>query len=140
MPPEDELTGVSYLHGNGRWDGSRQVVGYTLQHNDHWILDGVGSAPMGDRYSDNGEPAGLIGYECDGTPASVKNGIRVPNGPPTPEDFLILGNAQLDGSWQDTLDGTNVCTMGLHAPGGVSFAVGTVDWARVLASGREPRV
>ena len=139
-PPEDEFTGVSYYWGNGRWDEARQVVGYSFQITDHWILSGVGDGVLGDVYPDNGDAAGLIGYECDGAPAVMQNGILVPKGPPTPSDFLILGQAQLDNTWQDDGHGVNVCTIGLHTEGGVAFTVGTVDWGRVLASGREPRV
>jgi len=145
-PAEDSFTGVSYVHANGRWDDWRQVVGYTLQHTDHWILQGVNGPVLGDvynnDYNDPNQRAGLIGYECDGAPATLQNGVMIPNGPPTPGDFLILGYAQLDGSWEDgipDLDGTNLCTMGLYTNSGVAFTVGTVDWARVLADGREPR-
>ena len=138
--PENQFTGVSYYYGNGRWDGWRQVVGYALQITDHWILSGVAGGTLGDVYADNGDPAGLIGYECDGAPSTPQNGIRVPTGAPTPAGFLILGQAQLDGSWQDNGHGVNVCTMGLYSNSGVAFTVGTVDWGRVLASLREPRV
>jgi hypothetical protein len=143
-PVEDSFTGVSYRHANGRWDDWRQAIGYSLQHLDHWALRNV-SGVIGDVYPDNGDRAGLIGYECDGTPSVNVNGVLVPsrpNGLPTPPDFLILGSAQLDDSWQDpgNTDGTNMCTMGLYTDGGVAFTAGTVDWGRVLGSGREPRV
>ena len=52
-PSEELLTGVSYVHGGGRWessglwDGPRQVVGYELQLQDHWALRNVAS-PLGD--------------------------------------------------------------------------------------------
>lgn len=135
---------ASVTTGATGWDPpNRQVVGYTLQITDHWILSDVGDGVLGDVYHDNGEPAGLIGYERDGTPAQSKSGILVPSGTaPTPPDFLILGQAQFDGNWQDDGHGhgVNVCTMGLYTNHGVSFTVGTVDWGRVLASGREPRV
>jgi hypothetical protein len=142
-PAEDIMTGVSYYWGNGCWDYMRQVIGYSFQITDHWILNGVGDAVLGDVYGDNGDAEGLIGYECDGTPSTSQNGILVPRGAPTPSDFLILGQAslvQLDGPWEDDGHGVNVCTMGLHTNGGVAFTVGTVDWGRVLNSGREPRV
>src|SRR5262249_522643 len=139
---EDSLTGVSYFHGGGRWDDWRETIGYTLQHLDHWTLRGVGAGVLGDVYAHDPEQrAGLIGYEVDGAPATLQNGVMVPTGGDTPGDLLILGHAKLDNAaWQDVPDQTGMCTMGVFAKGGVTFTAGTVDWARVLASGREPRV
>jgi len=140
---EEQLTGVSYVHGGGRWestgmwDGPRQVVGYELQLQDHWALRNVAS-PLGDVYPDTGEPSGCIGYECDGAKATKQNGVWVPTG--TPGDFMILGQASLDGSWQDDLDHTRACTIGLYTSPGIAFTVGSVDWARVASSGRDPNV
>ncbi|HYV48116.1 MAG TPA: N,N-dimethylformamidase beta subunit family domain-containing protein [Myxococcaceae bacterium] len=140
---EEQLTGVSYVHGGGRWestgmwDGPRQAVGYELQFQDHWALKNVAS-PLGDVYPDTGEPSGCIGYECDGAKATKQNGVWTPQG--TPGDFFILGQATLDGSWQDDLDHSRACTIGLYTSPGIAFAVGSVDWVRVASSGRDPNV
>jgi hypothetical protein len=142
-PVEDSLTGVSYYHGNGRWDDWREAVGYTFQHTDHWALRDVGSATLGAYYTNQPSTlAGLIGYECDGAPTQLQDGVLVPvQGGNTPSDLLVLGTAQLDpAQWQDDGHGVNACTMAVFATGGVTFTTGTVDWARVLASGLEPRV
>lgn len=142
-PSEDSFTGVSYVHGGGRWDstgrwdGPRQVVGYTLQLQDHWALKNVAS-PLGAVYPDTGEPSGCVGYECDGAKSTIQNGVRIPTG--TPPDFMILGHAQLDGSWQDDLDRTRACTIGLYTSPGIALTVGSTDWPRVAASGRDPSV
>jgi N,N-dimethylformamidase beta subunit-like protein len=137
---EDSFTGVSYRHANGRWDGPREVVGYMLQHKDHWVLENVQDNVIGDVYNnDPNQPAGLVGYECDGAPATMQNGLMVPNGPPTPANFLILGYALLDHSWQDNSD-ADIATMGIYTDNGNAFTVGTVDWARVLDSGLAPDV
>jgi len=141
--PEDQFTGVSYIHGGGRWDGTgfydgpRQVVGYQLQLQDHWALRSVAS-PLGDVFPDTGEPSGCIGYEVDGARATLQNGVWVPTGAPV--DFFILGQAALDGSWQDPQDGTRACTIGLYTSPGVALTVGSVDWPRVAFSDRDPSV
>jgi len=143
VPSEDSFTGVSYYHANGRWDNQRQVVGYTLQHRDHWILQNVQKNIIGAMY-ENGEPAGLIGYECDGALAELENGVVVASSEGgTPDNFLILGYAELDGSWEDgppDLDTQNMATMGVYTNPGTMVTVGTVDWVRVLESGQEKDV
>ncbi|HVE86924.1 MAG TPA: N,N-dimethylformamidase beta subunit family domain-containing protein, partial [Myxococcales bacterium] len=142
-PSEELFTGVSYVHGGsrwdstGRWDGPRQVVGYALQFQDHWALKGAPS-PLGDVYPDTGEPSGCVGYECDGAKATLQNGVWVPTA--SPGDFMILGQASMDGSWQDELDHTRACTIGLYTTPGIAFTVGSVDWPRVASSGRDPGV
>jgi hypothetical protein len=140
LTTEDSFTGVSYFNANGRWDGLRQKIGYTLQHKDHWVLENVNDNVIGDFYNnDPDQPAGLIGYECDGAPSSMQNGLMVPDGPPTPANFLILGYALLDDSWQD-IARSNVATMGIYTDNGNVFTAATVDWARVLDSGLAPGV
>jgi len=139
---EDKFTGVSYFHANGRWDGKRQVVGYTLQHRGHWILEQVKKSVIGEHYTD-GTQAALIGYECDGAKVTKQNGIITPTSEyGTPANFLVLGYAQLDESWEDNadVDTQHMPTMGVYTNPGTMFTVGTVDWARVLASGGEPDV
>lgn len=148
LPVEDSLTGVSYTHGGGRWTGKRQILGYTLQHGDHWALRDVALTPaLGAVYPDNGEQAALIGYECDGAPFAMQDGMFVRKGAPTPADFLILGNAKLDRTWQDLPEpdprnrqATHQATIGLYTSSGVALTTGTTDWGRVLDSRREPRV
>jgi hypothetical protein len=139
--PENTLTGVSYRHGGGHWDGPRptEVTGYTVQHADHWVYAGTGLADgdvFGDSY-DDGEPAALVGYECDGA-----NFDRPAGGGPvsptlddgTPDTFVILATADLTG-WSDSL-GNHTATLGTYDAGGRVFNAGTSDWPRVLNSGR----
>src|SRR5690606_30979339 len=64
--PEDALTGVSYRHGGGAWDGPRRTTGFVVQVPEHWVFEGTGlarGAPFG-----AGTSPPLVGYECDGVP------------------------------------------------------------------------
>jgi hypothetical protein len=146
--PENTLTGVSYRNGGGHWDGPRpQVVGYTVQHADHWVFDGTGLTDgdvIGDFYPDDlSEPAALVGYECDGAAfdrAQLNGGPVTPTGEDeTPADFLILGVADVTG-WTDFPGGNQAATMGLVTRAGATFTAATSDWSRVLNSGRHPTV
>jgi hypothetical protein len=67
--PEDSLTGASYRHGGGWWDGPRATDGYRVLQPDHWIFAGTGLA-RGDALGRHSWPP-LAGYECDGVPLDV---------------------------------------------------------------------
>lgn len=116
------------------------------------------------------DPAAIVGYECDGTLFDDSTGFAIPIRQPgtpseyTPSNFTILGYSTPLVSnihpWslqapvcieqcQDESKATKVpfpavmhATMGIysHPSGGIVFTAATVDWARVLASGKEPRV
>ncbi len=142
--PENTLTGVSYRHGGGHWDGRRptDVTGYTVQRADHWVYAGTGLTDgdvFGDRY-DDGEPAALVGYECDGAdfdgPAGGPVVPTLADG--TPDTFVILATADLTG-WSDSL-GNHTATVGIYDGGGQVFNAATSDWPRVLDSGRSSTV
>jgi hypothetical protein len=146
--PENTLIGVSYRNAGGQWDGPRpEVVGYTVQHADHWVFDGIDVQDgdvIGDVYPDDpSEPAALVGYECDGAlfdRAQLDDGPVVPSGEDeTPADFLVLGVADVTG-WSDFAGGNHAATMGLFTRGGTTFTAATSDWSRVLNSGRDPTV
>jgi hypothetical protein len=144
--PENTLTGVSYRNAGGQWHGPRpKVVGYTVQHADHWVFDGVSvndGDVIGDFYPDNrSEPEALIGYECDGAAfdrAQLDDRPVTPTGEDgTPADFLVLGVADVTG-WSDFPTGNHAATMGLFGGSGTTFNAATSDWSRVLNSGRDP--
>lgn len=44
--PEDALTGLSYRHGGGWWDGPRETGGYVVQDGAHWASREPGCAPV----------------------------------------------------------------------------------------------
>jgi Carboxypeptidase regulatory-like domain len=135
---ETKLTGVSIRHAGGWWDGSRDQVGYTVQHADHWVFGGTG---LQDGWNFGAEEH-LVGYECDGTQLSDQadvEGFVVPSfADGTPPSFVILGVGRLGAGWQYRTDGDKAAaTMGLYTNTGTVFTAATVDWARALASGEK---
>ncbi len=146
--PEDSLSGLSYRHGGGWWDGPRQCGGYRVLDSAHWVFAGTG-LHCGDEFGGNTSPP-LIGYECDGAPLDAQS---VRTGNPslhrhaaacgTPAGLRLLAYSLLDANWQERAerehfleDSTpHAATMALHDRGGTVFAAGTTDWAKVLHSG-----
>ncbi|AKJ27343.1 N,N-dimethylformamidase beta subunit family domain-containing protein [Caldimonas brevitalea] len=151
--PEDSLTGVSYRHGGGWWDGPRHGDGYRVQQPDHWVFEGT-QLRRGERFGHDTAPP-LVGYECDGAPLShidPETGVAVlaedAHRTGTPPGFQLLAAAPLGPEWQElppreglaAREGVHAATMGVFSPGGTVFTVGTTDWAQVLASGQDARV
>lgn len=150
------MTGVSYRHGGGWWDGPRQTQGFIVQDGRHWIFDGTGLR-TGDRFGAHSTPP-LVGYECDGAPLQLVDEARglfalSPDAERcgTPPGFVALAVGPLDERWQELPhregraagEGVHSATLGLHRcgrSGGTVFTVGTTDWAQVLANGSEPAV
>lgn len=131
--PEDSLTGVSYRFGGGRWKGARPVVGYRVQHPEHWVFEGTG-LQQGDVFgADPQQP--LVGYECDSAPyrrdhdgtAVVVDCERYG----TPSEFVILGVAELNSQWARR---GRWATMGAYTTtgGGEVFNAATTDWVKLL--------
>ncbi|HEX5419187.1 MAG TPA: N,N-dimethylformamidase beta subunit family domain-containing protein, partial [Gammaproteobacteria bacterium] len=90
--PEDSLTGVSYRHGGGWWDGPRRTSGFAVQQADHWAFADTGLG-AGERFGEHCSPP-LVGYECDGAPLAEfdeSSGLAVlapeREGCGTPADF-----------------------------------------------------
>ena len=114
---ETRLTGVSYLHGSGLWSNTatRNPVGYTVQHDNHWVFQGTGLTD-GSVFGANER---LVGYECDGA-ALIPEMAGQPRQPSfsdgTPSSFLVLGWARTPG-W-DAPDQGNEPTMGLYTTAG----------------------
>ncbi len=119
--PEERTFGVSYRFGGGKWIGGRPPTGFHVERS-HWVFD---ACPLrtGDVF---GEEERLVGYECDGSPAS-----------PAP-DFTPLAQASI-AHWP-VQDGTGEinegarATLGVLERRGTLFTTGTVDWARALGS------
>jgi hypothetical protein len=154
--PEDCLTGVSYRHGGGWWDGPRRTDGYVVCAPDHWVFDGT-VLRAGDRLGRDTMPP-LVGYECDGAPLSrfdpATGAIALAPeacNSGTPAGLQALAAGLLSAEWnelppRDGLragEGIHAATMIVHGaeagPGatregrGVVFTAGTTDWAQVLA-------
>lgn len=151
--PEDALSGGSYRHGGGWWDGARSTAGYIVQQPGHWAFEGTGLA-RGEAFGQHTWPP-LAGYECDGVPLDSfdhATGIATLSAwrdeEATPADYQLLAACPLDARWQELPararhgagEGVHAATMGLFTRPGMVFAAGTTDWAQVLDSGRDPRV
>ncbi|HEX7079854.1 MAG TPA: N,N-dimethylformamidase beta subunit family domain-containing protein [Gammaproteobacteria bacterium] len=150
--PEDSLTGVSYRHGGGWWDGPRRTGGFAVQDPTHWAFAGTGLG-RGERFGADSSPP-LVGYECDGAPLDAfdeATGIARlaadSERSGTPRAFTPLAVGVLDGNWQELPPreahpagaGIHAATIGVFTHGGTVFTAGTTDWAQVLDAG-EPRV
>jgi len=124
--PEERTFGVSYRFGGGKWIGGRPPTGFRVERS-HWIFD---ACPLrtGDVF---GEEERLVGYECDGAPATPA------------ANFTPLAQASIahwpvqDGSGEIN-EGARA-TLGVLERRGTLFTTGTVDWARALGSS-EPAV
>jgi hypothetical protein len=151
--PEDALTGVSYRHGGGWWDGPRRTAGYVVQQPAHWVFAGTALRRAEVFGKDTWPP--LVGYECDGTPLDrfdEATGLAVlatdASRCGTPSDFRLLAVGILNADWQDRPAcegypagaGIHAATMGIFSRNGTVFTAATTDWAQVLASGTDPRV
>jgi hypothetical protein len=151
--PEDALTGASYRHGGGWWDGPRETAGFIVRQADHWVFEGTGLA-QGEAFGQHAWPP-LAGYECDGVPldsfdrasgAALLSAWRDESG--TPASYELLAACPLDGRWQELPprehkaagEGVHAAAIGLFTRQGTVFSAGTTDWAQVLASGRDLRV
>jgi len=150
--PEDALTGVSYRHGGGWWDGRRDTRGFAVQAPEHWVLAGTGLR-RGERFGARCSPP-LVGYECDGAPLEAfdeATGLAVlaerRERWGTPASFRALAVGVLGDGWQElppreaqpARGGIHAATLGVFRNGGTVFTAGTTDWAQVLDTG-EPRV
>lgn len=151
--PEDAMCGVSYRHGGGWWDGSRDTNGYIVQQAAHWVFAGTGLAD-GQAFGAASSPP-LVGYECDGAALAAfdrSTGMatlpREGEQAATPPGFELLAASVLGEGWQelprrercDTREGIHAATMGIHSNGGTVFSAGTTDWAQVVGTGQEPCV
>lgn len=104
--PEDALSGASYRHGGGWWDGPREARGYSVQDAGHWVFEGTGLR-KGERFGASTTPP-LVGYECDGAPldgfdeaagtARLASGARDCG---TPRNYRLLAACPLSEQWQE---------------------------------------
>ena len=147
--PEDSLSGASYRHGGGWWDGPRTTDGYVVQQPDHWVFAGTGLA-HGDALCRHSWPP-LAGYECDGVPLDVFDAVRGAmlsawaDEDGTPAGYTLLAAARLGPDWQELPararhaagEGIHTAAMGLFSRNGTVFSAGTTDWAQVLDTGRD---
>jgi hypothetical protein len=151
--PEDALTGVSYRHGGGWWDGPRETGGFIVQEPEHWVFAGTG-LHAGQAFGKDSAPP-LVGYECDGAPlqefdAASGRALLAPDAARcgTPPGFRVLAAGLLGDGWQErplremhAADaGIHAAVLGIHTRNGTVFTAGTTDWAQVLGTDQDARV
>lgn len=151
--PEDALTGVSYRHGGGWWDGPREAGGFIVQEPDHWVFAGTG-LQAGQAFGKDSSPP-LVGYECDGAPlqefdAASGRALLSPDAAQcgTPPGFRVLAAGLLGSGWQERPPrethaadaGIHTAVMGVHSRNGTVFTTGTTDWAQVLGTGQDAHI
>jgi hypothetical protein len=136
--PEDHVTGVSFYHAGGLWDGKRPPLGYTTELADHWSFAGTGLA-RGDVFGARPDLPPLVGYEADGAPFLRRHGLPLPSSDATPESFAILATASLGEEWSSR-GRTASATAGTYSTpnGGIAFQAATTDWPLVAV--RDPIV
>jgi hypothetical protein len=130
--PENSVTGCSHAQAGGWWDGKRDVVGYRVQHQEHWVFEGTGLED-GQVFGDS-DVVPLLGYECDGADVGWRNGVaRATGRDGTPPSFTVLGTAELGPRWHAT-SARPTATMGTYASssGGTVFNGATTDWSLLL--------
>lgn len=144
--PENQLTGVGFLHGGYHrsheqfMDGSG---GYTVHRPDHWLFDNT-DLKKGDLL---GSKDTIVGYECDGCEIEMRDGLPFPTGTDgTPLDFEILATAPAkwhpdDALWYDRFpaDRIGAAVLGVYTHSGTVVTVGSTDWSHGLA-GKDPVV
>jgi hypothetical protein len=128
--PEDQVTGVSFYHAGGLWDGKRPPLGYTVEVADHWSFAATGLA-RGDVIGASHDLP-LVGYEADGAPYLRRHGLALPSGNATPESFTILATASLGEEWSNR-GRPAAATAGTYTTpnGGIVFLTATTDWPLV---------
>lgn len=144
--PENQLTGVGFLHGGYHKSHGQLMDGsgaYTVHQPDHWIYEGT-NLKRGDSF---GATDTIVGYECDGCEIEWREGLPYPtHRDGTPETFQILGSAPAqwhpdDCQWYDLWENGRKgnAVMGVYTRGGTVFTCGSTDWAHGLR-GKDPVV
>lgn len=140
--PENQLTGVGFLHGGYR-NSHGQFMGepaeFTVHRPGHWMLEGTG-LKAGDRF---GAKDTIVGYECDGSELEWRDGLPFPTGKDgTPASFEVLATCPVrwhpdDAEWYERWEKgrTGNACLGAYTRGGTVVTSGTTDWAHGLAGG-----
>ncbi len=147
--PENELTGVGFLHGGYHLSHGQFMDGsgaFTLHRPDHWAFEGTDL----DAGAEFGGMHTVVGYECDGCEFALEDGLPVPTGRDgTPESFVILATCPArwhpdDALWYDRFprDPTGAAALGAavfgtYTRGGTVVTTGSTDWAHGLQGGDE---
>jgi len=144
--PENQLTGVGFLHGGYHKSHGQFMDGkgsYQVHRPEHWIFEGT-SLKVGEEF---GGKDTIVGYECDGCEFVLQDGKPVPTGKDgTPKNFQILATCPArwhpdDSWWYERFDQKRVgaSVLGVYTRGGTVFTCGSTDWAHGLR-GKDPMV
>lgn len=145
--PENNLTGVGFLHGGYHRSHGQYMNGkgsYTVHRPNHWIFEGT-ALKRGDEF---GGKDTVVGYECDGCEIEWRDGLPYPTHKDgTPETFTILGTcparwAPGDSYWYDrwpNSEHSGQAVLGIYTNGGTVVTAGSTDWSHGL-SGEDPSV
>lgn len=140
--PENELTGVGFLHGGFHLSHKMVMDGsgaFKVHRPEHWIFEGTDlqrDAEFGGKHT-------IVGYECDGCELEWRDGLPFPtNQDGTPESFTVLASAPAqwhpsDAEWYDRWDRERMgaACLGLYEKGGTVFTAATTDWSHGLQGG-----
>jgi hypothetical protein len=149
--PENELTGVGFLHGGYHRSHGQYMDGaaaFTVHRPQHWAFAGS-ELKAGETF---GGKNTIVGYECDGCEFELKDGLPTPtHRDGTPETFTILGTCPArwhpdDALWYERFPrddagapAQGAAVMGVYTRDGSVFTAGTTDWAHGL-TGDDPAV
>jgi hypothetical protein len=145
--PENQLTGVGFLHGGYHLSHGQFMDGkgaFTVHRPGHWIFEGTDL----ERGAEFGGKHTIVGYECDGCAFTLEDGLPVPTHQDgTPPSFVILATCPTrwhpdDALWYDRFPrdpsgapAQGAAVLGLYERGGTVFTAGTTDWAHGLRGG-----
>lgn len=143
--PENELTGVGFLHGGYHKSHGQFMDGkasFTVHRPDHWLFEGTDL----ERGSEFGGKDTIAGYECDGCELEWKDGLPYPTHKDgTPETFVVLATcpakwAPGDSFWYEKWPGPDhqghACLgVWTNDAGGTVMTAGTTDWSHGLNGG-----
>jgi hypothetical protein len=144
--PENQLTGVGFLHGGYHRSHGQFMDGsgaYKVHRPDHWLFAGT-NLKKDDEF---GGKNTIVGYECDGCEMVMVDGLPEPtHRDGTPEGFIILATAPArwhpdDAEWYEHWEKgrTGAAVIGTYTRGGTVVTVGSTDWAHGL-KGDDPVV
>ncbi|MBL8820483.1 MAG: hypothetical protein JNL58_30950 [Planctomyces sp.] len=144
--PENQLTGVGFLHGGYHRSHGQFMDGsgaFQVHRPQHWIFEGTG-LKQGNEF---GGKDSIVGYECDGCELEWRDGLPVAtHRDGTPETFEVLATcpaawAPDDCEWYEKWEQGRVgaACLGVYTRGGTVFTCGSTDWSHGLR-GEDPNV
>ena len=137
--PENQLTGVGFLHGGYRKSHGQfmdEPAEYEVHRPDHWLFAGT-DLKQGAKF---GGKDTIVGYECDGCELEWKDALPFPTFKDgTPKSFEVLATCPVrwhpdDAEWYEKweIGRTGAACLGIYTNGGTVFTAATTDWSHGL--------